>query len=141
VFERDLAFERLTDPVLLALMAARREVRRVSAAQLEPLHLVVGILEQEGDPAARLLAESGVSPESLRSLLEQTGGRPVPEAHLPSFSPETWQAFAYAAARGADISTSDLLAALLRVSMAVRVGIKAAGGSVERLRAGLDIEE
>ena len=54
-----------------AVARAQDAARRLGAAEVEPEHLLVALAEGETDPAARALAEAGLSPDRIEHAIEQ----------------------------------------------------------------------
>src|SRR5262245_38960382 len=64
-------FERFTEAARRALFFARYEVSQHGNTTIEPHHLLLGVLRVGDGIAARVLSESGVSPETLRREIDQ----------------------------------------------------------------------
>ena len=58
-----------------ALVGARKEMRRLRDGHLGAEHVLLGILDNEGGTALRMLARLGVSPEALEERLFELRGR------------------------------------------------------------------
>jgi ATP-dependent Clp protease ATP-binding subunit ClpA len=134
VLEPELGLERLADDSLRAVLAARAEARRTGHAEVEPEHLLVGLLAVETDPGARRLAAMGVSLDALVEVLRgvaQPSQTPVPP--VPPLAAATWRVLADAAGqtRAEPVDTDALLDALQAQSTAVRLALRAAGADAD----------
>jgi len=130
----DVGLEQLDDAALTAIVAARGEVRRVATEQLEPEHLVAGIMAQAEDPAAQMLQGVGVTIDGLRSELAAIAEPCDDPAAIPRLATGTWGALLAADTAGRPIGTLSLLAALVATSSSVRAVLRAAGGDLDALR-------
>jgi ATP-dependent Clp protease ATP-binding subunit ClpC len=95
-----LMFERYTEPARRALFFARYEVSLLGATSIEPDHLVLGLLREEGQGlVGRLFAELEASPESIRHDIERRFVRreKVSTAVEIPFSEDTKRAWQFAA--------------------------------------------
>ena len=63
-------FERFTRDARCAVAAALEAARRMGAEQIEPEHLLLGLAEDTGTPAARAMAEAGIDAEAIAAAIE-----------------------------------------------------------------------
>jgi ATP-dependent Clp protease ATP-binding subunit ClpA len=133
---RGRGLERLSDQALRALVEARATRRSLGLDELEPEHLLAGLLALEADPVAARLTAAGVGAAALRAVLDRctppggyvlTGGSRLSAA--------TWRVLEAAGAQAlGPVGTEELLAALLRTSSAARLAVAAAGGDLTQLQ-------
>ena len=124
--------DRLDDPALRAVLAARDVARSQEQPTVEPEHLLAGVLALEDDPWARALLDVGVDPLRLRQELADAAPAPGRVATPPRLSGATRGAIAMAS--GGAVGTRELLRGLLATSAAVRILVSAAGGDLDALR-------
>ncbi|PJJ57053.1 ClpA/ClpB-like protein [Mumia flava] len=65
-------FDRFTEPARASLMAAHAEAQAVRSAEVEPVHLLLGLIADERTSAARALTTLGVTAADLRTTLAPT---------------------------------------------------------------------
>ena len=66
---------RLTEKAQDAMRQAQSMAQREGQTQIEPEHLAVALLEQDGGVAARVVEKAGASPTTLVQRLRQALGR------------------------------------------------------------------
>lgn len=132
-----------TPAVERALAHAQDLARRTGAADVEPVHILLGLLEEEEGRAASLLAQAGAQPKAVRDLLIKT------LFDFPPRSQETLLPYLFAvheALRRAGqralaqsgeptIASEHLLGALLEVAVPLRESLEVLGMSWPRLEA------
>jgi thiamine-phosphate pyrophosphorylase len=132
----------MTPAVERALEAAQRWARRLGAADVQPLHLLQGLLDEEEGRAAALLRHAGLDPVMARDALgfgALAGPTQGPASPLP-LHPSTHGTFR-AARRLAEqlcesaIASEALLLALLRRDEAARQVLEGLGFALARLEA------
>jgi ATP-dependent Clp protease ATP-binding subunit ClpC len=62
-----------TPPVKRVIDRAMCEARRMEQREVQPVHLLLGILWEEQEPAAQVLRESSIQPGTLRQALQSDG--------------------------------------------------------------------
>ena len=136
--EPEVGLERLTDDALQAVVSARDEVRQLGLAEIEPEHLLAGLLAGPADATAQRLTAAGVTLEALRAELEAVAERPDhPLPAVPPLTWTTWRALEQADERAGvegTIDTAGVLAALIETSSAVRFALRAVGADYAALR-------
>lgn len=143
-------FERYTEHARRVLFFSRSEVTQQGADAIEPVHLLLGLIRDEGHVAARILHAAHLSPRLVREVIERGAGSPfsVPLSREIPFSRSVKKVLEFAAEEAGrlghpDIGTEHLLLGLLRegdptaVSMLSRHGLEvsAVRAEVVRLRA------
>jgi ATP-dependent Clp protease ATP-binding subunit ClpB len=68
-------FNRLTEKAQQSLVAARDLATRNGQTQIDPEHLLLALLEQEGGVASSIIEKAGLSPESLRERIHREVAR------------------------------------------------------------------
>lgn len=109
-------FERFSDSSRRCVIFAQEGAQALGSTWLSDEHLLLGIVKEGENSAARLLADSGVTPEALLGVFvpsEPTGNR-------PSFTPTGKRALEYAlreslVAGNSSIEPNHLLLGVLRV--------------------------
>ncbi|WP_327288055.1 Clp protease N-terminal domain-containing protein [Streptomyces sp. NBC_01198] len=82
-------FSRFTARARQAVADAQEEARTARHGAIEPEHLVLGLLDQQGTFALRALTDLGATPEAVRAAVGTPGAKKKPlEGHLP-ISPAT----------------------------------------------------
>jgi thiamine-phosphate pyrophosphorylase len=132
-----------TPAVARALEAAEDYARRLGATELQPLHLLRGLVDEEEGRAALLLTRAGVAPAALKQALaesDQAAAYPPSASPLP-VSPRTQEivqdAREMAGAIGgeATITSDSLLLAVLQRDDTVRKKLIPLGLNLIRLEA------
>ncbi|HLR46361.1 MAG TPA: ATP-dependent Clp protease ATP-binding subunit, partial [Deinococcales bacterium] len=88
--------ERFTETALAALAAAQQLAAANQNQQLEPVHVLLSLLEDDDGPAARVAARAGADPVQLQSALQAAAGK------LPKVSGGTGQYLSSALQRSLD---------------------------------------
>jgi hypothetical protein len=83
-------FSRFTLRAKNTVMAAQNEARAAGHDQIEPAHLVLGLLTDPNAVAAQAIIAQGVTPEAVRR--QATAGLPPPAAAVPAIIPFSPQA-------------------------------------------------
>jgi len=130
----------LTPAVARALKAAQHQARRLGAAEVQPAHLLHGLLEEEEGRAAVLLTGAGLDLAAvrLRWAAPATAADHPAEAPLP-LSPELQEIFRHArqlAGEGSadrTLSSDQVVVALLAGDEALRRELEGLGLSFPRL--------
>jgi len=149
-------FERYTEHARRVLFFSRYEVTQQGADAIEPVHLLLGLIRDEGHIAARILHAAHLSPRFVREEIERGSKSPfsVPFSREIPFSRSLKEVLEFAAEEAGrlghpDIGTEHLLLGLLRegdptvASMLSRHGLElsAVRAEVVRLRsAGVGME-
>jgi ATP-dependent Clp protease ATP-binding subunit ClpC len=80
-------FERFTTPARSVIVQSQTEARALKHSQIAPAHLLLGVMGQPEEPAAKVLASQAVDIDAVRQRVEETvtaGGEvPEPGAHIP----------------------------------------------------------
>ena len=144
-------FERYTEHARRVLFFSRYEVTQLGTDAIEPVHLLLGLIRDDGHVAARILHAAHLSPRLVREEIERgsTPPSPVPLSREVPFSRSSKAVLEFAAEEAGrlghpDIGTEHLLLALLRegdptvASMLSRHGLElsAVRAEVVRLRRG-----
>ena len=126
-----------SEEVLRATARAAEEARLRASGHIGTEHLLVGVMEEAGSPASRLLARFGVTQEGVRRHLAEAVGPPPDEVRL---TPAAKRAIAAAGRaltlRGdARVTTEHLLVGLLqeRDGLMIQV-LRQSGVDVDELR-------
>ena len=142
-------FERYTEHARRALFFSREEATLQGAASIEPGHLLLGLIREDGHVAARVLHAAHLSPRLLREEIERGAASPspVPLSTEVPFSRSSKEVLQFAAEEAdrlshPDIGPEHLLLGLFHeadstvASMLSRHGLElsAARGEVVRLR-------
>jgi thiamine-phosphate pyrophosphorylase len=131
-------FEPYTPAVARALEAAPELARRAAAAWVEPVHLLLGLLQEEEGRAALLLAGAGLAPAEAVRALSPTGDVPPP-AGVPVYSGLTEltlaaaRELAYELTNEPTVASEHLLLAVLRTDDALRHTLGGLGLTFARL--------
>jgi ATP-dependent Clp protease ATP-binding subunit ClpB len=135
---------RLTEKAQDALRQAQSMAQREGQTQIEPEHLAVALLEQDGGVAARVVEKAGANPATLAQRLRQALGR-LPrvsgpgaqggQVYVSSRMNEALTAAEAEAQRMKDefVSVEHLLLALVDKDRAVAEAFKAAGLTRDKL--------
>jgi thiamine-phosphate pyrophosphorylase len=125
-------FEPYTPAAARALEAAPEFARRAGSASIDPVHLLLGLLQEEEGRAARLLTEAGLAPaEAVRALSHEAGA--APSEDLPRYSGLTeltlaaGRELAYELTNEPTVASEHLLLAVLRTDAALRRSLEALG--------------
>jgi thiamine-phosphate pyrophosphorylase len=129
-----------TPAVEHALQRAQQWAHRLDAAQVQPLHLLLGLVQEDEGRAAILLSRAGVAPQLIRQPYASVGSesRPLPNIPLP-LAPATEQALSRSAELARDltldrsISSECVLLALLQQDQVLCRSLSALGLDVQRL--------
>ncbi|MEU4574204.1 Clp protease N-terminal domain-containing protein [Nonomuraea sp. NPDC023979] len=76
-------FERFTESSRQVVVLAREEARAMRHGAIGTGHLLLGLVREGEGPAARVLAECGVSLEGVRACVEAEEPRRDPAGHAP----------------------------------------------------------
>jgi thiamine-phosphate pyrophosphorylase len=132
----------LTPAVERALDAAQTWARRLGTVDVRPVHLLLGLLEEEEGRAALLLQEAGLAPAAARKAFgELAAAQPHPSATPLPLHPDTQALFAAARELAAElfhdrtIPGEVLVFALLRQDEPLRPGLVALGLDPSRIEA------
>lgn len=129
----------MTPAVSRALDEAQRWAARLSAAEVGPLHLVCGLLEEEEGRAASLLQTAGLDvPAWRRSLVPEgaaSSSAPLPLAAATRQSFTEARSLAGTLSAERDVSSECLLLPLVRADETLRRSLEAHGLLVSRLEA------
>jgi ATP-dependent Clp protease ATP-binding subunit ClpC len=136
-------FEGFTDQSRRTVVLAVDECRRLGHAQIDPAHLLLGLLMQDDAMASRLLTNFGVDVGAMRRDVEHAmrlGSLPPQHAgHIP-FNPQTKQVIDLALReasklRHRHIGTQHLLLALIGADgSTAATALQAAGVDLERTK-------
>jgi thiamine-phosphate pyrophosphorylase len=128
----------LTPAVERALEAARALARALGAADVQPAHLLHGLLTEEEGRAAALLRDAGIDPVAARTALADIVGR-HPAAAGPGVRPSLEQARELAGELYLErtVTSDALLLALLRQEPELRQSLEALGLAFARLEESL----
>ena len=133
----DAMFERLSVSSRQALVRARDESDRAAdGLALNSGHLLIGLAGRPGDQAERALSAVGVSAAELRELLEGGSRLDLERAPLGQFSKELATVLRAAVdrrAESAEVTTGDLLLAVLDAQGSAGAAIMQTSGLVLRL--------
>lgn len=83
VLNPEQGFSRFTPRARNAVVAAQEGARATRSAEITPLHLILGLLDDPGSLAMVLLAEQGVTAEALRAAAPAPVGETEPPALIP----------------------------------------------------------
>jgi len=112
-------FEHFTDAARRILVKAQEEARRLHDSSIDPEHLLLGLLREDGCIAAQALSDAGVDYDRAREVVESgkgqsddwnSGRQPLSQATKRVI--ESSVHISWARADGG-VDTEDLLAALL----------------------------
>lgn len=140
-------FERFTEGARRGVVKAQEEARRLNHAYIGTEHLLLGLLREPDEIAARALASVGLTLDEARRRVEDVVGRGQnpPEGHVP-FSPGAKKAIESALREGLvlrhkHIGTEHILLGLVaqHEDVAARIMVDVAGdlGRVRRAVVGL----
>jgi thiamine-phosphate pyrophosphorylase len=138
---RDAMLEPYTPAVERALTAAAELARREGSAKAKPLHLLLGLLQEEEGRAAQLLGGAGLAPAEARRALTEIGPSPLEAVEVPPESTSTQQVMAAARELAEELSgertiaTEHLLLAALRADVGIRCCLVRCGLAYARLEA------
>ncbi len=129
----------LTPAVARALDSAQQLARRAGATDVQPLHLLHGLIMEEGR-AATLLADAGLAPAAIQDRLAVPGPGPAGSSETPlPISPQVEEILQYAREVAAELSGDSTIAsdhallALLRRDESLRQELERLGLDLCRL--------
>ncbi len=128
-----------TPAVSRALEAARLWAARLNAASIAPVHLLLGLLDEEEGRAAVLLGEAGVTPHDARQELGRGASETGVAAESLAWHSESRQSWTRArelaveASEDRAIASDTLLLGLLRQDEALRRNLESLGLDFGRL--------
>jgi thiamine-phosphate pyrophosphorylase len=131
-------FEPYTPAAARALEAAPELARRAGAELIEPLHLLLGLLQEEEGRVARLLGGAGLAPADAVRALSPAGDVPSPSGtpHYSGLTELTLAAgrdLAYELTNEPTVASEHLLLAVLRTDEALRRSLEGLGLAFARL--------
>jgi len=88
--------ERFTQRARRVLSLAHQEAERARQSQIGTEHLLVGLVEEEGGVAGRVLREMGLEVERVREMVNRLSGEGRGSTEKIELSPETQQVLEYA---------------------------------------------
>src|SRR5438552_3738220 len=104
-------FEKFTPAVTRALQAAQDWAGRTGAADVQPVHLLLGLLEEDQGRAATLFTQAGLDPAAVRARLAGNAPpAPHPVETPPPPSPEARDTLAHARELAADLNAEPTIA-------------------------------
>src|SRR5258708_4973014 len=128
-------FDRFTQRARRVLFHARSEASQLGSSGIEPVHMLLGVLDERNGLGSRILARTGEALDDFRSDIvgRLTGRERVPESHEIPFSASCKRALQYAAEEADRLShdhigTEHLLLGLLREERTVAAEVLAARG-------------
>jgi thiamine-phosphate pyrophosphorylase len=136
-------FPDLTPAVVRALEVARQLAGQRGASEVQPIHLLLALLEEEEGRAATLLGRAGLVPGSFKDARETINREAAPGTAgvSPPLAPETQQILADAREVAGDLSNEGMIAgdhlvvALLRRDEPLRHDLETCGLDTARLEA------
>lgn len=138
----------LTPAAERALAAATSWAARVGSAEVQPSHVVLGLLDEEEGRAAQMLGAHGLAPERARhALAVAAAGTAATPDTAPALAAATQRLLVQARALTADtsrdrtVATEQLLLAALGVDSDLRQTLEDLGLAVADLETGLRAEQ
>lgn len=83
VLNPEQGFSRFTPRARGTVVAAQEHARATRSAEITPLHLILGLLDDPGSLAMVLLAKQGITVEALREAVPAPVGETEPPALIP----------------------------------------------------------
>ncbi len=132
--------ERFTQRARRVLSIAHQEAERARQNNIGTEHLLLGLMDEEGGVAGRVLRDLGMTPERVREMVQRVSGSPAnfDSTHI-ELAPETQQVLEYAVDEARRlghhyIGTEHILLALARIESTGMETLRRLGVTADQIR-------
>ncbi len=132
--------ERFTQRARRVLSIAHQEAERARQSSIGTEHLLLGLMDEEGGVAGRVLRDLGMTPDRVREMIQRISGTPTNfDPNKIELAAETQQVLEYAVDEARRlghhyIGTEHILLALLRVEAAGTETLRRLGVTADQIR-------
>lgn len=133
------SMERFTQRARRVLSLAHQEAERARQHQISTEHLLLGLVDEEGGVAGRVLRELGLEPDRVREMVERVAGEGKYTGSKIELAPETQHVLEYAIDEAHRlghhyIGTEHILLGLVRGEGAAQAIMRKLGVTAEQVR-------
>ena len=132
--------ERFTQRARRVLSIAHQEAERARQNNIGTEHLLLGLMDEEGGVAGRVLRDLGMTPDRVREMIQRISGTPVNfDPSRIELAPETQQVLEYAVDEARRlghhyIGTEHILLALVRIESTGMEALRKLGVTADQIR-------